>query len=236
MTESNGLAFEYGHGRLHRLGWQYGPRISQPFPTLDEASLVTVVREFQPRISHLVLVRLDCPQENLTEQERAWFEISTMVLQAQLGIPVRHISDIRALVKGLAAPDEVHGNIEYPYGAVILNDGDGDERGGFVRKYLVTSPDHWQPLPFDGQSRDDRVVHVGGPELLLSLSMPDVRGVISKFVQDHSDIKRLVVWSPEELPIQHGSYNELRPDSSVACRVTILNDNTFVLESALQYG
>lgn len=235
MTESYGVALEYGHGKLYYLSNPYGPKVDQPMPTPDLDSLLGVLASFSPGMGRIILMQLDCPEVNLTDQERAWRDIPPAALQERLGIPVRRVSDIKAVVQGIAAQDE---SVAFPYGILLPKDSDDPEKGGgCIRHYRVTDRKHWKALPFQlARGGESDLLHIGSPGILLSQSTSDIEGALATFITNHPDINRLVVWSPDGLPFQSSTYHEPRPDNSGSCQVTMLSNSAFALSSVLRHA
>lgn len=232
MTETYSVAFEFAHGKLYCASDPYGPKVDRPLPNPDEASLARALEEFRPGINRITLVQLDCPDANLTDQERTWRSISAASLQQRLGIPVRHRTDISLLVQGLAAQEDA---VQFPYGVLILHDSDtnDDSCAGYARKYRVTDRKHRKTMSFTVQGNETTLAAVSAAGAPLSQSSPGVQEVIATFMTDHPDIRRLVVWSPDDLPFRRATYNEPR-ENGESCRVTMLSDHTFVLSTALR--
>lgn len=231
MAQGYCVALDYQHDKVRWLTVPRGIVVEHPMDCPTDELVLELLRGLVPGIGSVTMVRIDLTEEYLTYREHGWFNVSATALEDALGVNVKHISDIEALVGAILAAE---GQTGRPFGVIILNDAD-EKNGGYVRKYLVNGAEQWERLPFgeNKQGEPTILLQIAAP-LPLSQTSPHVARVIQQFVAKHPDIKRLFVWSPDGLPFQRTTYYELLPDGERNCRVTILNDPSFVLDSTLR--
>jgi hypothetical protein len=228
MSGDYRVALRFAHGRVATLTRQGCAIVEYELnlPPTQEG-LLKLLGELPPGLSGLTIVDLDCPLPNKTPHERAWGNIQASELQEALGVPVRRVSDIAELVRGITDREE---HVTFPSVILILDDSDSGV-GGFARKYLVTSPSEWTALPFHTEENAPIVLRVKTPSLL-SLAPQCTLDLAYDCLMAHLDVRRLFVWSPEGLPVRDSTYSRYQAGGK-SCSVTTIGDWNYVLNSAL---